>query len=295
MAGEVFAILETRGVIALSGDDRITFLQGLVSNDMTQVAPEAARHTAFLTAQGKYLHDFFVIANGDILMLDVEGARRADLIKRLSMYKLRSKLALMDLSDEFMVAAVMGDGVAARLGLAEAPGAAAPLGRGVAFMDPRLAQAGARVILPRANARATLGASGLKEATFDAYERQRIALGLPDGARDQEVDKAVLLENGYQELGSIDWDKGCYMGQELTARTRYRGLVKKRLTPVEIDGPLPQPGTPVLMDGKEVGDIRTGTDGVALALLRLEAFAATGPLSAGDARVTPRKPAWADF
>ncbi len=295
MTQEHFVVLDGRGVLTLSGDDRVTFLQGLVSNDMTRVGPDAARHTAFLTAQGKYLHDFFVVAGGEVLMLDVERDRRADLAKRLTMYKLRSKVTLSDQSEAFAVAAVLGDGAAQRLGLPETPGAAAPFGRGVAFLDPRLAQAGARVILPAAEARASLGAAGFAEAPFEAYERRRIALGLPDGSRDQEVDKAILLENGYSELGSVDWDKGCYLGQELTARTRYRGLVKKRLAPVEVDGPLPPPGTPVRMADKEVGELRSGIGGVALALLRLEAFEATAPLHAGAAAVTPRKPAWAEF
>ena len=131
-----------------------------------------------------------------------------------------------------------------------------------------------------------------------AYDRLRVALGVPDGSRDLKVEKAILLENGFDELNGIDWDKGCYMGQELTARTRYRGLVRKRLMPVEIDGPAPDAGTPVMLGDKEAGEIVSTTDGLALAMLRLEYLdppPAPGAFTAGTARVTPRKPDWAKF
>ncbi|GAB6053694.1 folate-binding protein YgfZ [Magnetospira thiophila] len=295
MADNLYVPLESRGVVLLTGPDRVSFLQGLVSNDVTKGAPEKALHTAFLTAQGKYLHDFFIALDGEVMMLDVEKERLPDLMKRLKMYKLRSQVNLTDVSADYMVAAIIGPQVPQILGLADAPGAAKAFGRGVAFMDPRLAQAGARALLPRANGTATLDAAGFTLGTMVDYERVRIALGLPDGSRDQVVDKALLLENGYDELGSIAWDKGCYLGQELTARTRYRGLLKKRLIPVEVEGPMPEPGTPVTLDAKEVGEIRSGQDGVALALMRLEALETDGTFMAGEAQVTPRKPAWASF
>ncbi|MGH7091382.1 MAG: YgfZ/GcvT domain-containing protein, partial [Stellaceae bacterium] len=100
---------------------------------------------------------------------------------------------------------------------------------------------------------------------------------------------------GFDELHGIDWQKGCYIGQELTARMKYRALVKKRLLPVAVEGPLPAPGTPVLLDGEEVGELRSGRDGIALAVLRLDAVAraeAGATLGAGAARLTPRRPNW---
>ena len=122
-------------------------------------------------------------------------------------------------------------------------------------------------------------------------------LGLPDGSRDMVVEKATLLESGFDELNGVDWDKGCYMGQELTARTKYRGLTKKRLMPVDIDGPVPPSGTPVMVDGKEAGEMRSARGGVGLALIRLEHLdkAAGARFTAGEARITPRKPDWAAF
>jgi folate-binding protein YgfZ len=105
-----------------------------------------------------------------------------------------------------------------------------------------------------------------------------------------ETDKTVLLEAGFDELNGVSWTKGCYMGQELTARTKYRGLIKRRLLPVAIDGPAPAPGTPVLRDGTEVGTMRSSRDGMGLATMRLEAVDV--PLAAGDAALIPRVPAW---
>jgi folate-binding protein YgfZ len=115
-----------------------------------------------------------------------------------------------------------------------------------------------------------------------------------------EVEKAILLESGFDELHGVDWGKGCYMGQELTARTKYRALVKRRLVPVDVDGPVPPPGTPVIFEGKDVGEIRSGGGGVAMALIRLTALeqvadANGSGFTADNARVTPVKPAWAVF
>ena len=106
------------------------------------------------------------------------------------------------------------------------------------------------------------------------------------------LDKSILLEAGFDELNGVDWQKGCYIGQELTARTKYRGLIKRRLFPVAIDGPAPEPGTIVMADGKDSGEMRSSRDGRGLALLRLEAVATGRPLAAADARLTPLRPDW---
>ena len=163
---------------------------------------------------------------------------------------------------------------AAPLGLSgDGPGAASVFAGGVAYFDPRLAAAGARVILPRAGAAETLQAAGLSAAAPSEYDRHRLALGLADGSRDMTVGRSILLECGFDELHGVDWDKGCFLGQELTARTKYRGLIKKRLVPVSVDGPLPPRGTAVVDEGHEVGEIRSGAGKQALAMLRLEAVA----------------------
>ncbi|MGH6976400.1 MAG: YgfZ/GcvT domain-containing protein, partial [Stellaceae bacterium] len=160
---------------------------------------------------------------------------------------------------------------------------------GLVTADPRLAALGVRFLMP-VGRDGEIAAAGFARADAATYDRHRLALGVPDGSRDLEIEKSILLENGLEELNGVDFNKGCYMGQELTARTKYRALIKKRLVPVKLEGPLPAPGTPVMRDGEEVGELRSGRDGVALAMLKLDALA--GPLSAGDAKLTPQPPAW---
>lgn len=293
-----FVLPETRGVLAVEGPDATSFLQGLISNDVGRVGPEEAIYAALLTPQGRYLHDFFVARRGDVLYLDCEAARRNDLQRRLSIYKLRSKVILTDVTDRIAVALVYGHGALDRLDLPTESGRAKPFGEGIVYVDPRLPALGARVLLPRAAAHDVLAGAGLTPGDAADYDRLRLALGVPDGSRDLPVEKAILLENGFDELHGVDWQKGCYIGQELTARTKYRGLVRKRLMPVEIDGPAPEPGTPLLLDGREAGEMRSAADGIGLAMVRLEYLEKLGPdgtFAAGSSAVRPRKPSWASF
>ncbi|HUH84278.1 MAG TPA: folate-binding protein [Stellaceae bacterium] len=290
--------LAERAAIEIAGEDRALFLQGLVSNDVTKVTAERAVYAALLTAQGKYLHDFFIAAIGDALYLDAEAARLDDLLRRLSLYKLRAKVTLTDRRDALIVGVAFGGDALAALGLATEPGKAVAFAGGVAYVDPRLAALGARLLLPRSAGLAPLAAAGFASADGAAYDRLRLSLGVPDGSRDLAVEKAILLEAGFDELNGVDWQKGCYVGQELTARTKYRALIKKRLLPVHLDGPLPPPGTPVVLGTEEAGELRSGRDGMALALLRLEMLhqvSAQAPLMAGATRLTPVKPDWVRF
>ncbi len=292
-----YAALPARGVLEVAGEDRVAFLQGLVSNDVTKVTGERAIFAALLTAQGRYLFDFFIFALGDALYLETEAARLDELKRRLGVFKLRSKVGLADATARYVVAAGFGAQAGEALGLATA-GAAKPFAGGIAYADPRLAALGVRVALPREAGFGALAAAGFASADEGRYDRHRLLLGVPDGSRDLPVEKALLLESGFDELNGIDWQKGCYIGQELTARTKYRALVKKRLMPVEIDGPLPAPGTQVMLGDEEAGEIHSGRDRRALALLRLDAVeqALRGtPLTAGGALLAPEKPFWAKF
>ncbi len=289
-------IFEHRSVIAVDGPDARAFLQGIISNDIDKACSDQAIWSAFLTPQGKFLHEFFVVEHGGRLLLDCESERRADLIKRLKIYKLRSKAEVADVYEDLAVAALFGPGALDALGLPAEPGRATLFAEGVAFVDPRHASVGARAFLPRANAVQALADAGFEAASLDAYDSLRIPLGLPDGSRDLEIEKTILLEAGFDELHGVDWQKGCYMGQELTARMYYRGLVKRRLVPVEIEGAAPPPGTPVTVDGKETGMLRSVSGPAGLATLRLEHLEKPGAeIVAGDARLTPRKPDWAVF
>ncbi|WP_022726851.1 CAF17-like 4Fe-4S cluster assembly/insertion protein YgfZ [Fodinicurvata sediminis] len=294
----IFAVkLEERGLLALNGPDLRDFLQGIVSNDVNRVSPNQSIWAAFLTPQGKYLYDFFIAQPAeDTFWMDVEAARRADLMKRLRMYKLRSKVEMADLSEAFEVHALYGE-LPENLDLPTQAGASLSYGDGILMRDPRHPAAGLRLVAPANQATQLLSSLNAKTGTREDYDSQRIDLGLPDGSRDMEAERATLLENGFDELGGVDWQKGCYMGQELTARTKYRGLVKKRLMPVEVEGSLPEIGTAVTLDGKQVGEVRSSANGRALALLRLDIFKKEDNplLEAGDAKLKPRQPDWANF
>ena len=269
------AALPARGVIEIGGEDRVAFLQGLVSNDVAAAAPGRAVWTALLTPQGKWLADFFILAEGDRLLLDCERAQLAMLVPRLGRFRLRSKVTITARDD--LGVFVAWDG--------------APPHAAVAAPDPRLPDAGWRLLS---------GSPLATNATEADWDLHRLRLGLPDGSADLEAEKTVLLEAGFDELSGVAWDKGCYMGQELTARTKYRGLVKRRLVPVMVDGPLPAPGTPILRGGLEVGTMRSGRDGLGLAVLRLEMLRPEIPgaetpgegLTSSGARLTPRIPDW---
>ncbi len=262
------ALLPDRGVVAVAGDDRVSFLQGLVSNDVAGAAPGRAVWAALLTPQGKWLADFLILSDGARLLLDCERAQAPMLVQKLMRYRLRARVELHDLSGALHVH-VAWDG---------APDLPPDV---VAAPDPRLPEAGWRILADR-----TLPAN----ADAREWDAHRIALGLPDGSRDLEAEKTVLLEAGFDELHGVSWSKGCYLGQELTARTKYRGLVKRRLLPVAIEGAAPAPGTPILRDGAEAGVLRSVAGGMGLALLRLDALG--GPLACGAARLHPRPPAW---
>jgi hypothetical protein len=320
-------------VILVAGPDARNFLQGLLTNDVTKVGPESGVYAALLTPQGRVLHDMFLVAapspagsdsaepGGEPagVWLDVEAARRDDLLARLARYRLRARVALEDLTDSHEVLALTGGagvleltgGAGAALGLSGTPGAARPVaGGGVAVVDPRLGALGVRLVVPRAARSRVLEATGAVVGAAESADRRRLALGVPDGSRDLEPERALPLENNLDALNAISWTKGCYVGQELTARMRYRGLVRRRLRPVQVDGPLPEPGTPILRGDQEVGELRSGRDGLALALLRLEVLAqlrpealalprpealtepAEPPLRAGDAILTVLDSGW---
>ena len=226
--------LKNRGVLSVSGPDARKCLQGLVSNDVEKVSSERAIHAAFLTAQGKYLFDFMIAEVGGALLLDCEADRLADFQKRLKLYKLRPDVTLEDVSARFTVLAITGDDTFGALGIEAEAGAAKAVEGGAVFTDPRHAGLGARAIVGTDALAAFLKASSLTEGTLDTYDLARIKLGVPDGSRDMQLENTILLEAGFDELNGVDWKKGCYIGQELTARPKYRGRVKRRLMPVRI-------------------------------------------------------------
>lgn len=266
------ASLPDRAVIAVGGPDRVSFLQGLVSNDVSLVAPGQAIWAALLTPQGKWLADFFILHDQDRLLLDCERAQATMLIQRLTRFRLRSKVEL-SLTDLHVHAAWDGEPRSGPGGLWIAP-------------DPRLPEAGWRVLAASPQVY-EMDASGADAGDWD---RHRLLLGLPEGSRDCESEKTLLLEAGFDELGGISWTKGCYMGQELTARTRYRGLLKRRLVPVASTAALPPAGTILMHGGVEIGSMRSSRDTYGIALLRLEHLHTT--IEADGHALHARIPAW---
>ncbi len=204
MSKPFYVKLENRGLVHIEGEDRKSFLDGLVSNDIDKASPDSILYACLLTPQGKFLHDFFVHDGGDFLLLDCEGGERArDLYERLLKFRLRAKVKI-SVEENNAVYAVFGteDGLP----------------------DPRHPEMGRR----------TFEKPECEERPFEEWDRLRISLCVPDGSRDMEAERSTLLECGIDKLNGIDWNKGCYMGQELTARMHYRGLAKKHLYTVTL-------------------------------------------------------------
>jgi folate-binding protein YgfZ len=292
------AVLPNRGVLRVTGKDRATFLQGLITNNVGKISLEQGIYAALLSPQGKFQYDLFITACTDAegqeaWLIDCDRDRAECLLKRLSLYKLRSDVSIENVCGQFAVLAIWGhSGVLDTLGLRGVPGAAKPLKEGSVFVDPRLVELGARIILPQDNIQNFYESVGITFTAFDNYDFHRLEAGVPDGSRDILIDRGVLLECGFDELNAIDWNKGCYMGQELTARTRYRGLVRKRLIPVRVQGETPAFQSLILQDGAEVGELRTVTKERGIAMLRLEALSKPLPFQCSSATLTPHIPHW---
>lgn len=282
---------DDRAFLAVTGAETKTFLQGLLSQDVEKATPARATYGALLTPQGKFLHDLFITAIDDGLALEGEADRIDDLWTRLKRYRLRAKIGIEQL-EGWAAAVVWGDDP---LKLGSDRGAARQIDGATAYVDPRLALLGARVVGPAGAVGEVV--SGIPAGDIAAYSALRLQLGVPEGGADIAVDKGFLLESGFDELDGVDWQKGCYVGQELTARTKYRGLVKRRLMPVRIEGSAPAAGDPLEYNGKNAGEMRSAVGDRGLALIRLDALRAAAeadaPLAAGDARLWPEPPEWA--
>jgi len=284
-----FTLDQHRGFIRLKGQDAKTFLQGLITNDVEQVSPEKTIYTALLTPQGRYLFDFFISQQDEDLLLDVDFNRLPDLVSLLKKYKLRSQVDIVAEESPQTVAYVFGEGALAALDLDPSLGFTNRFG----YVDPRLVALGARVTLTEQ----MLQDKGLIRADFDKFEELRLQLGVPLAGPDLIVEKSIPLECGFDELNAIGWEKGCYLGQELTARTKYRGLVRKRLLPVTIKGAAAEPMTPLLFNGQEMGSMRSSYQNQGMALIRLEVLETLGDgyLTTPDAKLTPHVLPWMKF
>jgi hypothetical protein len=256
------ALLSSRAVVKIAGADAASFLQGIVTQDMTIVAGGKPAFGALLTPQGKILFDFLVVPAPDGVFLDCAAAFADELVKRLNLYRLRAPVVIERATD---LAAAWGD--------AEFPRAAAA----IAFDDPRLAGLGRRAVGPAA-------AFARTDAERD-YDRRRLALGVPEFGKDFGADEVFLLDVNYDALNGVSYTKGCFVGQEVTSRMKRKGEIRRRTLIARFDGEPPPKGTPIAAAGSTLGEVLSGQDGIALALIRLDrlsaARAAGAPIEAG--------------
>jgi folate-binding protein YgfZ len=271
-----FVSFPKRGLICVSGPDAATLLDGLLTHNVVGAGPDTCVYSAMLTPQGKFLFELFILApEAGTYWIDVSDP--ATFAKRLSLYRLRSKVTIEDKSAEFVVGAVW------RI---EAPPEAI-----VVYSDPRHSELPQRFIATRNDLNLYDDRDG-----FAAYEQQRLELGVPDLGADLLVEKDFILEGLMDEMGGVDFHKGCYVGQEMTSRMKRRTTVKTKLCRVRFDGPAPAFETPILADGWEVGRMRSGNQGLGLALIRFDraqkALKEGHDLRAGDQLIQLDPPSW---
>ena len=252
--------LTDRAVLAVTGQGAGAFLQGLVTNDLAKVNPGSSAYAALLTAQGKIIADFLIHAAPDGYWLDVAAAHADDLLRRLKLYRLRAPIGLEDISATHAVFAAWGETIAAPT-------------------DPRLEALGARWIAPIEPPLTSNAPAQPAEATgpdhLPAYHANRLTLGVPDSA---DTEGQFALDANMEELHGLDFRKGCYVGQEVTARMKHKAAPRRRLVLVQGAGELPPPGTRLKSpEGVEVGELATGSGGRAMASLRIDRLSRLQP------------------
>lgn len=280
------ALLPDRGIIKVSGDTARSFLNGLFTSDIGEVTPGTARYAALLTPQGKIIADFIVTEaeaeDGGGFFLDCPRALVRTLMERLNLYKLRAKIAIEDASESLGVMAVWG-GTAAT-------------DNGLVYPDPRLPALGLRVILPAPSATDVAGDIGATLVDENQYEAHRISLGVPRGGLDFIYSDAFPHDADMDQLGGVDFKKGCYVGQEVVSRVEHRGSARTRVVPVRYDEHAPEAGIPVMLGEKIVGTMGSSTGGKGLALLRLDRIDnADAPLDAGGIPIRLAHADWIRF
>lgn len=243
--------LSHRAVLSFTGADRASFLQGLVTNDVQNLKDTTAVWSALLTPQGRWLSEFFLYGTPDRILMDCPADHAEILAKRLSRFRLRADVQIENTPLQVITGA---------------EGRPVPQNVLTSAPDPRCDGAGWRAIV-----------TGPEQSgeTPAAFLERRLTLGLPD-IMDFESEQTLALEADMDLLHGVSWKKGCYMGQELTARTHYRGLVKRRLLPVALSGGMfPEEGGIIISGEREVGDIRSRSGNRALAMLRRDAWSAS--------------------
>jgi folate-binding protein YgfZ len=257
------AFLPDRGVVKVSGEDARNFLNGLLTTDVTLLRPGLGRFGALLTPQGKITADFLITeapsGHGGGFLIDVPRALAPSLAAKLGFYKLRAKVTVEDLSDSLGVLAVWGGEPAMKPDLA--------------FADPRQAALGWRILVPAELVQKVADLVGADLAGSDAYEAHRIAAGVPRGGLDFIYSDAFPHDTNMDRLHGVDFDKGCYVGQEVVSRMQHRGTARTRIVRVVLDEFAPEAGTTIVAGDKSVGTMGSTADGKGLALLRTDRVA----------------------
>jgi tRNA-modifying protein YgfZ len=278
------ALLPDRGVVKITGDTARDFLNGLITTDTTRLQPGLGRFGALLTPQGKITIDFLITeapaGHGGGFLIDCPRPLVQTLADKLSFYRLRAKIGIENLSDTLGVLAAW-DGEAA-------------LKPDLTFTDPRNAKLGLRIFVPTDLAQKAADAIGAELVDASAYEAHRIAVGVPRGGLDFMYGDAFPHETNMDRLSGVDFDKGCYVGQEVVSRMQHRGTARTRTVRVLLDGPAPEPGAAITAGDKAVGTMGSAADGHALALVRIdrasEALEAGIPLTAGGLSIRITEP-----
>jgi folate-binding protein YgfZ len=254
------AFLPDRGVVKVSGSDARDFLNGLVTTDVTLLRPGLGRFGALLTPQGKITVDFLITeapsGDGGGFLIDCPRALAQALADKLGFYKLRAKVAVENLSDGLGVLAVWDGDLAIKPDLA--------------FADPRTTALGWRILVPEDLAQKVADLIGADLVDSAAYEADRIKSGVPRGGLDFMYGDAFPHETNMDRLHGVDFDKGCYVGQEVVSRMQHRGTARTRTVRILLDGPAPESGTAILAGDKPVGTMGSSADGAGLALVRTD-------------------------
>jgi hypothetical protein len=269
------AFLPDRGVVKVSGEAARDFLNGLVTTDVTQLAPGFGRFGALLTPQGKITADFLITeapsGHGGGFLIDCPRALAQGLADKLGFYKLRARVSVENLSDSLGVLAVWDGDPAVKPDLA--------------FADPRNAALGWRILVPQELAQKAADLIGAELTDNSAYDAHRIATGVPRGGLDFTYGDAFPHETNMDRLHGVDFDKGCYVGQEVVSRMQHRGTARTRTVRIILDGASPEPGAAILAGDKPVGTIGSTAGHHGLALVRIDraadALDAGTPLTAG--------------
>jgi tRNA-modifying protein YgfZ len=291
------AALPERGIVTVSGTERIKFLKGLTTNDIRQLAPDRALYTGFLTGQGKLLYDAFVIDDGDRVLIEITRSLADDFVKRLTGLKFRTKVEIGEPTPALAVAAIWGAQAATLIGLETIEGAVGnspPTGCKCAFVDPRIAALGVRLVYPADRPiDAELERLGATRSSTSDYATFRLSLGVADTA-EIAGEFCYALEANLEQLHGVDFRKGCYIGQELTARMKLKVGLRKRILPVHGAGDLPVVGTQVMAGTTKLGPLIATNGARGLALLRLDHLAEANQdaIRADDIGLTVDWPSW---